>query len=350
MTPQGPVPLARVPWNEPGIIGKALDAAAMGIICPLVNTAGRGPGSIVAAMRYPPLGSRSHGAIRAGVYGEAGTSYKTANDDVVCMPMIETEQAVRNIDAILDVPGIDAVYVGPGDLGLSMGLPPALDREELEILKSMEDGSLRVPEAQIFRGHTQCDAGLRDPHDNDQDSALYPKPWITPQPPDPRLSRKPHYFPPIDMHRSHRGYWHSCGNCHRPPHEWEPALSTHPPAPRPADINAQDSSVAGKPNRAGIAEKFRVCLRSRTAIQSPEPENRANASLEIHSQPDPSHERNPLPCEERRAGTPPTNCLCRFDFPPFDTCCRYAGRRSKVRRRTGTGQAESRNITVQHRH
>jgi 4-hydroxy-2-oxoheptanedioate aldolase len=134
MTLQGPVPMARVPFNEPGMIGKALDAGAMGIICPMVNTPEEAR-ALVAAMRYPPLGARSHGPIRAGVYGEAGTYYKTANDDVICMPMIETAQAIRNIDAILDVPGIDAVYVGPGDLGLSMGLPPALDREEPEILE-----------------------------------------------------------------------------------------------------------------------------------------------------------------------------------------------------------------------
>ena len=137
MTPQGPVPMVRVPWNEPGIIGKVLDAGAMGVICPMVNTPDEAR-ALVSAMRYPPLGARSHGPIRAGVYGEAGTYYKTANADVICMPMIETEQAVRNIDAILDTPGIDAVYIGPGDLGLSMGLPPAIDREEPEVLKHYE--------------------------------------------------------------------------------------------------------------------------------------------------------------------------------------------------------------------
>lgn len=130
---EGPLPMARVPWNEPGIIGKALDGGAMGIICPMVNTAEEA-GSLVAATRYPPLGARSHGPIRAGIYGEAGSYYKTANADVICMPMIETRQAVENIDAILDVPGIDAIYIGPGDLGFSIGLPPAMDREEPEIL------------------------------------------------------------------------------------------------------------------------------------------------------------------------------------------------------------------------
>ena len=133
----GPVPLVRVPWNEPGIIGKVLDAGAMGVICPMINTAEEAR-ALVNAMRYPPMGARSHGPIRAGMYGEAGTYYKTANADVICMPMIETEQAVANIDAILDVPGIDAIYIGPGDLGMSMGLPPAIDREEPAILGHYE--------------------------------------------------------------------------------------------------------------------------------------------------------------------------------------------------------------------
>ena len=133
----GPVPMARVPWLEPGIVGKALDGGAAGIICPMVNTPEQAK-DLVSYMRYPPFGVRSHGPIRAGAYGEAGTYYKTANADVICMPMIETEEAVNNIDAIVDVPGVDAVYIGPGDLGFSMGLPPRLDREEPHILKMYE--------------------------------------------------------------------------------------------------------------------------------------------------------------------------------------------------------------------
>ena len=95
-------------------------------------------GTLVAAMLYPSHSTGSHGPIRAGISGQAGTYYKTANADVVCMPMIETVQAVADIDAILDVPGIDAVYVEPGDLGMSMGLPPAIDRDEPEILGHYE--------------------------------------------------------------------------------------------------------------------------------------------------------------------------------------------------------------------
>ena len=126
------VPMARVPWNEPGIIGKVLDAGAFGVICPMVNTAGEAE-ALVRAMRYPPRGQRSNGPVRAGMRG--GTAYQaTANEEVLCIPMIETREAVANLDAILDVAGVDAVYIGPSDLGFSMGLPPVLDREEPEIL------------------------------------------------------------------------------------------------------------------------------------------------------------------------------------------------------------------------
>lgn len=125
------VPLVRVPWNEPGIIGKAMDAGAAGVVCPMVNTVAEAR-AFVAACRYPPAGHRSNGPIRAGLYTE--NYQKTANEETLCIPMIETGEAVSNLEAILDVPGIDAVYIGPSDLGFSIGLPPILDREERQIL------------------------------------------------------------------------------------------------------------------------------------------------------------------------------------------------------------------------
>jgi 4-hydroxy-2-oxoheptanedioate aldolase len=131
------LPMVRVPWNEPGIIGKVLDAGAYGVICPMINTSEEAE-KFVSYCRYPPKGARSNGPIRAAIYGTAGTYQQTANDDIICMPMIETQQAIDNLPAILDVPGIDAVYIGPSDLAFSMGLVPALDREEPEILKIYE--------------------------------------------------------------------------------------------------------------------------------------------------------------------------------------------------------------------
>jgi 4-hydroxy-2-oxoheptanedioate aldolase len=131
------VPLVRVPWNEPGIIGKVLDAGAMGVICPMVNSAAEAR-ALVDACRYPPLGQRSFGPIRAAIYGQGGGYFATANEDVAVIAMIETKQALDNLEAILDVPGIDGVYVGPGDLGLSLGLPPMLDRKEPEIMAAYD--------------------------------------------------------------------------------------------------------------------------------------------------------------------------------------------------------------------
>ncbi|MDA8050125.1 MAG: aldolase/citrate lyase family protein [Rhodospirillales bacterium] len=130
-------PLVRVPWNEPGIIGKVLDGGAMGVICPMVNTRAAAE-AFVSACRYPPTGTRSNGAIRAGIYGEGGDYVKTANSEVLCIPMIETQEALDNLEAILDVPGINGIYVGPSDLGFSLGLEPRLDREEPQVMKIYE--------------------------------------------------------------------------------------------------------------------------------------------------------------------------------------------------------------------
>ncbi|WP_040495078.1 HpcH/HpaI aldolase family protein [Ilumatobacter nonamiensis] len=118
----------RVPWNEQGIIGRVLDAGAMGVIIPMVNTVEQARRA-VEACRYAPDGARSYGPIRAGQVN--GPDYQaTANDRVACIPMIETAEAVENLDDILDVDGIDAVYVGPADLSLTLGLPPRGDHDD----------------------------------------------------------------------------------------------------------------------------------------------------------------------------------------------------------------------------
>ena len=130
-------PLVRVPWNEPGIIGQMLDAGALGIICPMVNSA-HDATALVQACLYASQGMRSYGPIRAGFYGGFSTYHTTANDTLLILPQIETAEAVENIEAILDVPGISGVYVGPGDLGLSLGMPPVMDREEPRILAIYE--------------------------------------------------------------------------------------------------------------------------------------------------------------------------------------------------------------------
>jgi 4-hydroxy-2-oxoheptanedioate aldolase len=122
------VPLVRVPWNEPSIIMKVLDAGAWGVVVPLVNSRADAEAA-VAACRYPPLGIRSFGPTRATLY--AGADYAgRANDEVLCIVMIETRQALENLDDIMSVSGVDACYIGPADLSLALGLPPRADSDE----------------------------------------------------------------------------------------------------------------------------------------------------------------------------------------------------------------------------
>ncbi len=122
------VPLVRVPWNEPSIIMKALDAGAWGVVVPLINSRADAEAA-VAACRYPPLGIRSSGPTRATLY--AGVDYaRRANDEVLCIVMIETKQALENLDEIMSVRGVDACYIGPADLSLALDLPPRADSDE----------------------------------------------------------------------------------------------------------------------------------------------------------------------------------------------------------------------------
>ncbi len=117
----GTSPIVRVPWNEPGIIGKMLDAGAHGVIIPMVNSPEEAAAA-VAACRYAPDGSRSYGPTVGRIRHDDYVAWAAAN--VACIPMIETKQAVDALPEILAVPGIDAVYVGPADLSLTLGLPP----------------------------------------------------------------------------------------------------------------------------------------------------------------------------------------------------------------------------------
>ena len=116
-------PLARVPWNDPTPIMKMLDAGAYGIICPMVNTREECQ-KFVGACHYAPAGYRSFGPARAVIYG--GADYASeANDTIITFAMIETATAMENLDAIMSVEGLDAIFVGPSDLAISLGNPPS---------------------------------------------------------------------------------------------------------------------------------------------------------------------------------------------------------------------------------
>ena len=130
------MPIVRVPWLEPGIIMKTLDAGAQTIICPMVNTR-EDAQRLVQYARYAPQGGRSFGPVRAGMVH--GADYATAaNANTVVFAMIETAQALDNLDAICSVEGIDAVYIGPSDLSLSLGCTPVFDDVDPPVAQAIE--------------------------------------------------------------------------------------------------------------------------------------------------------------------------------------------------------------------
>lgn len=139
MRASGVVPMARVPWLEPGSIMRALDAGAYGIVCPMVNTA-LDAATLASYMRYPPEGLRSFGPTRANFATGPGYAAE-ANGEILCLAMIETAEALENVEAIAATPGIDGLYIGPADLtlGVTNGrLAPGFDREEDEMIAAIK--------------------------------------------------------------------------------------------------------------------------------------------------------------------------------------------------------------------
>jgi 4-hydroxy-2-oxoheptanedioate aldolase len=116
--------VVRVPSLDAGLIGRVLDAGAEAVIVPLVESADQAARA-VAACRYYPEGHRSVGSIR-GAYTLSGTAAEV-NRAVSCIVMIESMAGVENAEAICAVPGVDGVYIGPGDLALTLGIPPSLN-------------------------------------------------------------------------------------------------------------------------------------------------------------------------------------------------------------------------------
>jgi 4-hydroxy-2-oxoheptanedioate aldolase len=144
------VPVVRVPWNDPATIMKALDFGAYGIIVPLVNTA-EDAAKAVAACRYPPVGMRSSGPVRAVHYG--GADYQAqANGEIVVFAMIETKEGLANLDAICATPGLDAIYIGPADLSYALGLPPGPDKKDAVHMEACD----RIREAAHRHGIKAC--------------------------------------------------------------------------------------------------------------------------------------------------------------------------------------------------
>ena len=133
------IPIVRIPSSDKVFIQKALDIGAMGIVVPSVKSAEEAR-NIVSATRFPPLGTRSWGPLRASKYTFDNEDYfKNANDNILIVLIVETVDAVNNLEQIADVPGIDVLFLGPWDMCLSLGLDPLYQpHEEIgEVLEKM---------------------------------------------------------------------------------------------------------------------------------------------------------------------------------------------------------------------
>ncbi len=139
MKASGTVIGARVPSLDPAAIMKALDAGAMQIICPMINTA-KQAAEFVSYLRYPPIGVRSFGPTRA-VYAQGTNIHVEANQEIIGWAMVETKEAMANLNEIAATPGLDGIYVGPADLTFSLfdgKFAPGFDREEPEMIEVLK--------------------------------------------------------------------------------------------------------------------------------------------------------------------------------------------------------------------
>lgn len=152
---QGATPITRVSANDPAEIGRILDAGSLGVVVPLVSS-GEEAARAVAACRYPPRGGRSYGPVRATL--ATGSKDPADLEQVICAVMVETREGLENVDEIASTPGLDAIYIGPADLALALGLPPAYERDEPEHRDAIEAIRLACERHGIVAG-IHCESG-----------------------------------------------------------------------------------------------------------------------------------------------------------------------------------------------
>ena len=150
-------PMVRVPWYEPGIIMRMLDLGVLGIIAPMINTK-EDCEKFVSYCYYPPIGQRSFGPMRAQLI-HGSDYFEKANENILSFAMIETQQAVDNLDEILSVPNLTGVYIGPADMSSSYGMKPKFDVKEDPVFSNIKLIAKKANEygkiAGIHNGTTQ---------------------------------------------------------------------------------------------------------------------------------------------------------------------------------------------------
>lgn len=135
-------PVFRVPWNEPVIIKRALDAGARSLLIPFVQNAEEAR-KAVAAARYPPLGIRGVAVVpRANDYGRVRNYHRNAHLETCILVQLETRAALKEIEAIAAVDGIDGMFIGPSDLAADFG--HLADNKHSEVQAAIQDAAKRI--------------------------------------------------------------------------------------------------------------------------------------------------------------------------------------------------------------
>ncbi len=134
-TPYGVAPIVRVASNDFFRIGRALDAGALGVIVPMVNSPAEAEQAVFAA-KYPPRGGRSRGGARLAMLGD--DYFDSANDALLVSVQIETPVAVERAGEIAAVDGIDCLMLGPADLALGLDVPQGSPEHEAAMIEVLE--------------------------------------------------------------------------------------------------------------------------------------------------------------------------------------------------------------------
>jgi 4-hydroxy-2-oxoheptanedioate aldolase len=130
--------IVRTLWNDPGLVGQALDAGAAAVIAPMVNSRAEAE-ALVRSAKYPPVGGRSWGGYTMlQASGLAAADYlREANRMTMVFAMIETTRALDNLDEIAATPGLDGLFVGPSDLSITLSNGAKIDRLGAATLEAM---------------------------------------------------------------------------------------------------------------------------------------------------------------------------------------------------------------------
>lgn len=150
-------PVVRVPSDDPIAIKQHLDLGAQTILVPMVETAAQAA-AIVRACRYPPDGERGIGGARASGWGRHTDYLREANRQICVIVQVETVTAIQNLNDILSVPGLDAVFVGPADLAASMGHPGHPTHPAVQ--QAVKDAVIHIAQAGKPAGVLTLDPGF----------------------------------------------------------------------------------------------------------------------------------------------------------------------------------------------